>query len=176
MHDHDWLHQELAGLHWYAHYLREALTDGDLPDGGRNPAAAASKYLLEWEDLVPDTDPQFGYIDDLFAIYLGLSELMKKGGRHGKSYGQKVLPAGHTLQQAVADARSRFKGFWAFIEKEVGPGFQHVARAVRKDKEFVRELVTMLGNYIDAYAQREVPVVDPDSLKKFMAKYDRGGR
>lgn len=176
MESHTWLTQEIASLHWYAHYLREALTDPDLPDAGKNPAAAAAKYLVEWEDLIPDTDPRFGYVDDLFVIYLGLDELTHKGGRHGKTYADMQMPSEQTIGQSIIEAKRRFKPFWSFIVKEVGPGFQHIARAIKKDKGHLDQLVEMLGNYIDAFSQQERPSepIDAASLEAFMAKYQAG--
>lgn len=173
MNDHDWLTQELRSLHWYAHYLREALTDDDLPQAGKNGAAAAGKYLVEWEDVIPDTDPQFGYVDDLFVVFMGLEEILKRGGRHGKSYGDKQLASGATIAATVTDAKKRFKSFWAFMNAEVGAGFQHIARAVKKDKEYTAKLVAMLDNYVEAYQQAPRPIdpIEPDPLTKFLARY-----
>lgn len=170
---HEWLTQELGQLHWYAHYLREALGDGELLPAGQNPCAAAAKYLVEWEDIIPDTDPMFGYVDDLFVILLGLDELLHKGGRAGKAYGDKQMPSGATIKESIQEAKKSFKSFWDFIAGEVGAGFQHIARALKKDSGYVGQLIEMLNNYIDAYAQRPVTPVDGGQLETFLSKYTK---
>lgn len=178
MEAHDWLTHELQSLHWYAHYLREALTDDALPPSGKNPAAAAGKYLVEWEDTIPDTDPQFGYIDDLFVIFIGLDELMKHGGRHGVTYGDKQLASGQTISDTIREAKKRFRPFWDHMMGDIGSGFQHIARALRRDKTYTDKLIGMLTNYVEAYQQSPRPLepITEAALDGFMAQYEKGSR
>src|SRR5688500_8944491 len=101
---HEWLTRELMSLSWYGHYLLEAINDDKLSQAARSQAVAAAKYLVEWEDLIPDTDPLFGYIDDLFVVLLGLEQLMKIGGREAMSaYGPKPLPGEIPLEQKIKE-------------------------------------------------------------------------
>ncbi|MFC1705509.1 DUF1232 domain-containing protein [Planctomycetota bacterium] len=168
---HEWLTQELASLAWYAHYLREALLDPEVLQPGKNACAAAAKYLVEWEDLIPDTDPLFGYVDDLFAVLLGFQQLAHQGGPAGKTYVEMELPSGATLSQRIAEAKSLFGPFWDYLEKELQVGFREVAMAIEADPAHVDQLVTMLKNYIDGYMERTVAPIDADALARFLAQY-----
>ena len=169
MHRHEWLTRELMSLSWYAHYLLEALSDGSLNTGGKSQAVAAAKYLVEWEDLIPDTDPLFGYVDDLFVILFGMSELMKLGGRDAMmKYGAKMLPGNITLETKIKEAKAEFPTFWTYMTKEVGGGFHEIQRSIRKDEAQVPQLKTMLQNFIQAAGQRPVNPVDAAALEQFL--------
>jgi uncharacterized membrane protein YkvA (DUF1232 family) len=169
MQRHEWITHELMSLSWYAHYLLEAITDESLSQAARSQAVAASKYLVEWEDLIPDTDPLFGYVDDLFVVLLGLEQLMKIGGREAiAKYGPKQLPGNVSLEQKLKEAKHNFQSFWDFIAKEVGGGFQDIQRALRKDDSYIAQLKTMLQNYIQAAGQRPVQPIDAASLEDFL--------
>ncbi len=169
MERHEWLTHELMSLSWYAHYLLEAMSDEELNPGGRSQAVAAAKYLVEWEDLIPDTDPLFGYVDDLFVVLLGLENLMKLGGREAMGkYGQKMLPGNVPVDQKIKEAKDNFSSFWSYVSKEVSNGFQEIQRALRKDDSHVAMLKTMLQNYITAAAQRPVNPIDAAALEQFL--------
>ena len=177
MERHDWITRELMSLSWYAHYLLEAISDPELNPGARSQAVAAAKYLVEWEDLIPDTDPLFGYVDDLFVVLFGLEQLMKLGGREAMAkYGPKPLPGNIPLDQKLKEAKENFNSFWGWIVREVGAGFQEIQRALRKDDSAVATLKTMLQNYIQAAGQRPVHPIDAASLDNFLrSKSQRTG-
>jgi uncharacterized membrane protein YkvA (DUF1232 family) len=169
MERHEWITRELMSLSWYGHYLLEAILDPDLNPAGRSQAVAAGKYLVEWEDLIPDTDPVFGYVDDLFVVLLGLEQLMKLGGREAiAKYGPKKLPGEISLEQKIKEAKENFQGFWAYVAKEVGGQFQEIQRTLRKDESVIEKLKTMLQNYVQAASQRPVQPVDRASLEEFL--------
>jgi uncharacterized membrane protein YkvA (DUF1232 family) len=170
---HEWLTAHMQGLHEYARVLKDALTDPALAPEGKSAAAAAAKYLVEWEDFVPDQDPLFGYVDDLFVILLGLSELCHAGGPVGMAYADKKLPSGETLGQAINDAQAMFPGFLGALVGEVGAGFQHVAQQLADDPGHMQRLVPMLATYIDAYAKNPRPLhpLDEASVDAFLSQY-----
>lgn len=166
---HEWLTHELQSLSWYAHYLLEAISDEKLGDGARSQAVAAAKYLVEWEDVIPDTDPLFGYVDDLFVVLFGLEQLMKIGGRDAIArYGSKVMPGDVPIEQKIKEAKENFQSFWGYIVKQVGTGFQEIQRALRKDDSPVEALKKLLTNYIQAASQRPVTPIDQGSLDAFL--------
>ena len=169
MQRHEWITHELMSLSWYAHYLLEAITDEGLSQGARSQAVAAAKYLVEWEDLIPDTDPLFGYVDDLFVVLLGLEKLMAMGGREAiAKYGQKMLPGNVALEQKLKEAKHNFTSFWDFVAKEVGGGFQDIQRVLKKDEGYITQLKTMLQNYIQAAGQRPVQPITAAALDNFL--------
>ncbi len=150
---HDWLARELPNLHNYAMLLYEAATDDRVPVAGKNPCYAAAKYLVESEDVIPDSDT-FGLVDDLFVIFYGLNELLRQGGREAlAAFGQRAWADGLTLQQKIQEARARFPTFWAYMETEVARGFQEVARQIRKEPEHVNDLLTTLAHFV-GYCQQ----------------------
>src|SRR5439155_6970423 len=155
MERHEWLTEQVAALPFYAHYLVEAVNDPRVPANGKNACLAAAKYLVEWEDIIPDTDPVFGFVDDLFVVLYGLGELMKLGGREGKLYGEKTLPTGGRVADRVREARENFAGFWGYIVQEVGGGFQEIARALQQDPKLLPPLVKAVRAYIQEAQQRE---------------------
>lgn len=169
MERHEWITRELMSLSWYAHYLLEAISDDDLNAAGKSQAIAAAKYLVEWEDLIPDTDPLFGYVDDLFVVLIGFEQMMKLGGREAMGkYGPKPLPGQVPLEQKIKEAKQNFDSFWSYCLKEVSNGFQEIQRALRKDDSHVATLKTMLQNYIQAASQRPVNPIDSASLDQFL--------
>jgi uncharacterized membrane protein YkvA (DUF1232 family) len=168
MERHEWLTQELASLPWYAHYLVEAIEDPKIVASGKNPCLAAAKYLVEWEDVIPDTDPQFGYVDDLFVLLYALSELLRHGGREARRIGEKTLPTGGRVADRIHEARENFPGFWGYMVQEVGGGFQDVARTLQKDPTLVPPLVAAARSYIQAASQRTVTPVHPQALEMFL--------
>jgi len=164
-------------LSWYAHYLQEAIMDESLSAQCRSQAVAAGKYLVEWEDLVPDTDPIFGYVDDLFVVLIGLEQLMKLGGREVMAkYGPKQMPGNVSLEQKLKEAKENFAGFWAYVAKEVGAGFQDIQRALRKDEGYIDQLNVMLENYKNAAATRPVNPIEAPQLDVFMRARDTKGK
>jgi uncharacterized membrane protein YkvA (DUF1232 family) len=168
MERHEWLTRELATLPFYARHLLAAVSDPRLPASGRNPCFAAAKYLVEWEDIIPDTDPVFGYVDDLFVVLYGLSELVKFGGREGKLYGEKALPGGGRVADRIQEAKENFGGFWTYIVKEVGPGFQEIARALQEDPGLLAPLVAEVRTYVQSASQRAVVPIEPQALELFL--------
>jgi uncharacterized membrane protein YkvA (DUF1232 family) len=173
MQRHEWLTQELMSLSWYAHYLLEAISDESLSAACRSQAVAAGKYLCEWEDLVPDTDPVFGYVDDLFVVLIGLEQLMRIGGREVMgTYGAKPMPGNIPLEQKLKEAKENFASFWAYVFKEVSAGFQDIQRAMRKDENIVPQLQMMLKNYIQAASTRPVNPIDANALETFLRQRD----
>jgi uncharacterized membrane protein YkvA (DUF1232 family) len=169
MQRHEWITHELMSLSWYAHYLLEAISDESLSMPARSQAVAGAKYLVEWEDLIPDTDPLFGYVDDLFVVLIGLENLMKIGGREAiAKYGPKQLPGNVSLEQKLKEAKHEFAGFWEYVHKEVSGGFQDIQRAMRKDDSYIAQLKTMLQNYIAAASSRPVNPIDAPALENFL--------
>ena len=168
MERHEWLTRELASLPWYAKHLLDALNDKHLSASGKNPAFAAAKYLVEWEDIIPDTDPVFGCVDDLFVVLYGLSELIRFGGREGKLYGEKTLPTGGRIADRVTEARENFPGFWSYIVQQVGGGFQEIARALAQDPTLLAPVASEVRGYIQQASQRRVTPIDARALEMFL--------
>ena len=165
----EWLTREVATLPWYAHYLAEAIEDPRVARSGRNACLAAAKYLASGGDLIPDSDPVIGLLDDLFVALYALSELMKHGGREvADAYSAKPLPPSGRLGERCREARANFPGFWNFVVKEVTGHFQEIARSLQKRPDLVGPLVAELRAFIQAAAQRPVYPIDPAALELFL--------
>jgi uncharacterized membrane protein YkvA (DUF1232 family) len=158
MERHEWLSQELAGLHYYASILHEGASDAKVAPAGRYACFAAAKYLVEVEDVIPDTDA-FGLVDDLFVIFYGLGELNRQGGRHAQStYGTKPACGGGTVTQKLQEAKTHFSAFWSYMEDQVARGFQEIARAISKEPAHGTELLQTLAHFVHYVSQRPIQV------------------
>lgn len=104
------------------------LADDALSTEDRAPVVAACRYGYEETDLVPDTFPAYGLVDDLFVLGEGLRRFLRGAGA-GSAYAKEEV-GGAPLEAYLEGMRSRFLGFWQYCSKQTKGYFEGVAASL----------------------------------------------
>jgi uncharacterized membrane protein YkvA (DUF1232 family) len=162
-------HGELARV------LLEILRDGAIPITQKGPVIAAARYTAEENDLIPDSVPVFGHIDDLYIAAIALEETLPVLGERGTDLGERKLADGDRLGGRLTAMQGRFHGFWQYCKKAAEP---FIKRNLEHYKAHPQQLPGLCAQFekevakIEQACAKEIRL-DPKDVERFIAQFRR---
>ncbi|MFC1707703.1 DUF1232 domain-containing protein, partial [Planctomycetota bacterium] len=158
-------HGEIASL------ALEILKDDNLEAKTRRLLAAAAKYTIDEQDLVPDKFPVYGLVDDLFVLAQATGSTLEEGGDATAGYQDRKL-GGEPVMEFIDGMRDHFYGFWEFCRQQSQTLLVEAFAKAELDEAVLKEIRDEFEPSVAEIREKTREVtLDPDQVAVFLAQF-----